>query len=155
MSGKEARVEALVRVSLDPKNDLAAFPDEVKIWAQPYRAEMLHLSGNGSTASDSARLALQIMGVLNRQEGEYRGVDPVPYRGRINLNAVLRTLRGAIRVETVGRVGDGETENAEQKKRNLPKKKRVPPNPTKFEKKGAKGGFFHKIWWTRASPFSV
>ena len=149
MSPKEARVEALVRVSLDPKNDLAAFPDEVKIWAQPYRAEMLHLIGNGSTASDSARLALQIMGVLNRQEGAYRGVDPVPYRGRINLNAVLRTLRGAIRVETVGRVGDGETENAEHKQQELTTQRKVTPESTEFDEEEAKRGIllnrFEKI----------
>jgi len=140
MSPKQARVEALVRVSLDPHNNLAPFPDGVRTWAEPYREEMLHLIGNGSTATDSARLALGIMGDLNREEGEYRGVDPVPYRGRINLNAVLRTLRGAIQVETVGHAVDGEAEDAEQKQKELTTQRKVAPESTEFDEEEAKRG---------------
>lgn len=140
MSGKELKVEALLRSSLDAGSDFSAFPRRVREWAEPYREEILYLAGNGSTPADSAKLSLRIMAALNREEGEYRGLDPVPYRGRIRLGPVLRTLRGAVKIESVGGLAESEGASDQTVNKELRTERNITAESAEFDEEEAKRG---------------
>jgi nitric oxide reductase NorD protein len=140
MTPKDAKVEALLRNSLDVCADVSEFSTDVQRWMEPYRDEMLHLIGNGNTPADSARLALGIMRGLNRDEGEYRGIDPVLYRGKIHLGPVLRTLRGAIKVESVGKISEQEKDFEDTDRKELATERNITPQETGFDEEEAKRG---------------
>jgi len=101
---------------------------------------MLHLIGNGSTPADSAQMALGIMQDINQEDGEYDSIDPVPYRGRIHLVSVLRTLRGAIQVESLGNMNDEEGETPEAEKKRLKTERVIKPESSKFDEDEANRG---------------
>ncbi|NOY52514.1 MAG: VWA domain-containing protein [Deltaproteobacteria bacterium] len=145
----EQRVEALLRLSLHPVADLSGFVPSVRKWADPFREEMIHLVGNGSSPSDSARLALRMLGGLNGVDGPYRKIDAVPYRGWMNLPSILRTLKGAVRVAAQGQAGDRDQEETTQKKTVLSTDRKVTPEATEFDEEEARRGIllnrFEKI----------
>lgn len=146
LTEKEQKVEALLRISLDPSVGLSSFSAGVDEWVISCKEEMLHLIGNGSAPVDSARLALRMLEGLN---GSYRKIEVVPYRGRLNLPSVLRTLKGAIRVAAVGQSGDREQEEAGRKKTELSTERVVTPESTELDEEEARRGIllnrFEKI----------
>ncbi len=149
MTEKEQKVEALLRLSLDPSADLSSFSPGVTRWVVSCKEEMFHLIGNGSIPVDSARLALRMLEGFYGEGGPYRKIDAVPYRGRVNLPSVLRTLKGVIHVAAVGRAGDREREEGARKKRELTTRRAVTPETTEFDEEEARRGIllnrFEKI----------
>ncbi len=149
LTEEEQRVEALLRLSLDPAADLSSFGSTVTEWVAPFRNEMIHLIGNGSMPADSARLALRMFEGMDSVEGPYRKVDAVPYRGWVNLPSILRTLKGAIQVAALGQAGDREREEGDGKKTELSTERKVTPESTEFDEEEARRGIllnrFEKI----------
>jgi len=140
LPGRAARVEALLRITLDPPSGSAFLPGELLRWTGLYREEILRHAGNGGTPADSLNLALKIAGGLDRGDGDYSGIEPVSYRGRIHLRDVLSTLRGAIRVECVG---DGEEEgdvSSDPGRTELATKRCIAPEAAEFDEEEAKRG---------------
>ncbi len=140
LTAGESRVEALLRISLDADADLWAFPKDVVAWVRALHPKIAHLVANGSTPPDSARLALQIMQDLTRQDPDYQGVPPIPYRGKINLDGVLRTLRGAIQVQSVGHGAEGDGETGAAQKQDLKTDRPVRPEMAAFDEEEANRG---------------
>ncbi len=135
-----SRVEALLRISLDADADLSAFPKDAVVWVGRRHPEIAHLVANGSTPTDSVRLALRVLRDLTGEGTAYDGLPPIPYRGRINLEGVLRTLRGAIRVQSLGSGEDGDEKTGAAQKQDLKTERAVRPETTPFDEEEAKRG---------------
>ncbi len=149
LTGAQCRVEALLRISLDGDAALSQFPDNVVAWVQRRHRDVRNLVTNGSTPPDSARLALELLQDLNGDAASYPGVPPLPYRGKINLEGVLRTLRGAVHVLSLGHGADGNEQKGETGKQELKTERAVRPETAPFDEEEAKRGIllnrFEKI----------